>query len=137
MNTKTISKKLETIFVEYDLKLGILFGSYANNSQKENSDIDIAFYPKYSFSTDDELQLREEIEKEFKDFNVDIINIRQSNNLLLIYNIFKTGLCIFEEKIGLFKEMKANAWIDYIDFNSQYKKTQDRIRDKNLQELMI
>lgn len=137
MNTKTISNKLKKIFSKYELKVGILFGSYASNSQKETSDVDIAFYPNYKFSSDNELTLREEIEKEFKNFNVDIVNVAQSNNLLLIYNIFKDGICIYEENSNLFKNMKLNAWMDYVDFNSQYKEMQHRIREKNLQELVI
>lgn len=136
MNSSQIISILQKIFEKHDIKVGVLFGSYAQGTQKTTSDIDIAFYPNYNFKAEDEMKLREEIEKEFSKYSLDIINLKHSNNLYLIFTIFKKGICVYEQRQGMFENMKYNAWMDYIDFNSQYKELKERVREKQLQNLL-
>lgn len=136
MNSTQIISILEKIFSKYDILVGVLFGSYAKGTQKATSDIDIAFYPSSKFKVNDEIKLREEIEKKFSKYSIDIVNLKTSNNLELIFTIFKTGICIYERKESIFKTMKYNAWMDFTDFNSQYKELKERVREKQLNELL-
>ena len=136
MNSVDIISILQKIFPKYNILVGVLFGSYAKGTQKITSDIDIAFYPNSTFDVKEEIKLREEIEKLFSKYSVDIVNLKQSNNLYLIFKIFKEGICIYERKTSIFENMKYNAWMDYTDFNSQYKELKERVREKQLQELL-
>ena len=92
----TIDKIIETVekvLKEYDIEYCYLFGSYAKNKQKENSDVDLLvsgnvtglkFYGLVE-------KLRERLHKK-----VDLLDIKQlNNNQELLNEVLKDGIKIY------------------------------------------
>lgn len=87
---KNLTKK---IFKEYDVEYCYLFGSYAKNKQKQDSDVDLListstkglkFYGLVE-------RIRQALHK-----NVDVLNVNQlTNNLKLLDEILKDGIKIY------------------------------------------
>ncbi|MFW6286217.1 MAG: type VII toxin-antitoxin system MntA family adenylyltransferase antitoxin [Nanoarchaeota archaeon] len=130
-----LKKKLQEVSKKYQLKLFIIFGSRQNNNYKINSDWDFAFYPNEMFNYKKEMKLFEEIQNILKYDKIDLLNIKTSNNLNVINNIFQKGKLIYESKDGLYKLKKWSAWIDLQDFKRYYNMQSklDEIRLKKLE----
>lgn len=90
-----ITEVIQNILKDYNVDYCYLFGSYAKNKQKENSDIDLLisdnviglkFYGLVE-------KLRENLHKK-----VDLLNTKQlSNNQELLNEILKDGIKIYEK----------------------------------------
>ena len=91
-----ITEVIQNILKDYNVDYCYLFGSYAKNKQKENSDIDLLisdnviglkFYGLVE-------KLRENLHKK-----VDLLNTKQlSNNQELLNEILKDGIKIYEKQ---------------------------------------
>jgi len=123
--------KFKEIAKKHNLLVFILFGSRANNTDKKNSDYDLAYYAKKELSSEKYLELFEDIMKELKDEKIDLIDINKNKSHLLRYQIFSKGMCLYEFKKGFFNELKYRAWFDYKDFECYYK-TQNEIVKRKL-----
>ncbi len=115
-----LKEKLIDLSKEFNLSILILFGSRQNGKFKQDSDWDFAYYPNDNFSNDDDIKLFEKLMKILKFEKIDLLNLRKSNQLNVINNIFQTGTLIYEKTQGLFKTKKWSAWIDYQDFKKYY-----------------
>lgn len=91
----------------FNLKLLVLFGSRAKKTYSRTSDWDFAYFPRSNFTFQDEKNLFE--------------------NLMRILN--------YESEKGLFKEMKYNSWISYLDFKHYYD-LQFEINKKELEGMV-
>lgn len=124
MNIDSKKKELFVISKEFDLELLVLFGSYSNNSFTQESDIDIAYYSKKPLDFKQKRELRFNLSKIFDLKEIDLIDLNSNYSILLRYEIFTKGLCLYESKEGLFEDFESNAWMDYqdnIDYLMQYK----------------
>jgi predicted nucleotidyltransferase len=120
--TEELKLKLVDLSKKYKLKLLILFGSRAKGNYTENSDWDFAFLPKSGFTFEQEESLFNDLMKILDYEKIDLININKPKNYIIIKNIFFEGKLIYENKIGLFTDMKWNSWITYLDFKKYYDK---------------
>lgn len=93
LSIEDITNIVKKVFKDYNVEYCYLFGSYAKNKQKEDSDVDLLI------STDTKglkfyglvERLREELHKQ-----VDLLNVNQlTNNQLLINEILKDGIKIY------------------------------------------
>lgn len=133
--TTPLNTKLVSLAKRYDLKLFILFGSRAKKTYSLNSDWDFAYLGNKNFSNYDEMNLFNDIMKILNYEKVDLINLKNPKNYLVAKNIFFEGILIYESEKRLFKEMKYNSWISYLDFKKYYD-MQLQINQKELEAMV-
>jgi hypothetical protein len=112
-----------------------LFGSYAREKQKEDSDIDVAVY--LSGTSEDEffkrkLEFKAEVEEILKK-PVDVV-IMNSASPLLNHEIFKDGILIKNANPSLLSDFRRKNFYFYLDqmyiINTYLKSTKEKIREK-------
>ena len=117
MDVSQIETQLHTTFEKYTVSYAILFGSYARNSQKKDSDIDIAVF---SNSHIDIFELQLEIENTLNQ-QVDIVDLSQdTSSYVLLQEIAQKGKLIYGRKED-FLEFKHRAFILYNDYLEIFK----------------
>lgn len=110
------SKKPEMgkIAEKYGLSLVILYGSYAKNSAKKDSDIDIAVYRKgRTISFGELVGLNNEFADIFQSIEVDVKSLHNTNPLFR-YQVMQAGVLLYGKKLAL-HSFKAYAFKDYYD----------------------
>ena len=95
LNLEEITKRVDSVLVNYDVEYCYLFGSYAKNKEIEKSDVDLLVSTKVTglayFGLAEEL--REKLQK-----RVDLLNINQLiNNQELLNEILKDGIRIYKK----------------------------------------
>jgi len=95
-----------------------LFGSYANDSYNENSDIDIALYLKEN-SLDEKLQINYELSKLLKK-DIDIVVLNDVKNIYLIENILN-GIILKDSSQRIdFELIKEHQILDFKEFRKVF-----------------
>src|SRR3989344_1439482 len=93
-----MEQKIKEILEKYDVTLGYLFGSYARGTNNKFSDIDVAVVFPVDISTRDVEERKEKIISEIIKValvnNVDLINLRENENVNLIYDIIFKGKAV-------------------------------------------
>jgi len=125
MNLKINKEKIKKIAQKYNLAMILLFGSQVNGRAKPDSDIDIAYSAQKPLSTNERIDLNNDLSDFFQRDNVDQIDIKNANPLLL-HEISTNSKLIFGKKID-YLEFKAFAFRNYIDSQSLF----------NLEDLLI
>ncbi len=126
---KELLNQLKEIGIEFDLDLLILFGSRATNTNSQNSDLDIAYISNKKIN---ELDLISEITKKTNINDIDLIEIDERiNPVILNWEIFKTGILIYEKEKNLFYELLGRSFINYIDFKENLE-IENEILNKQL-----
>lgn len=93
LTIEKIKEIIQKVLIEYNVEYCYLFGSYAKNKQKENSDIDLLISDNVTGLKFYGLveKLRESLHKK-----VDLLNIKQlNNNQELLNEILKDGIKIY------------------------------------------
>ena len=97
LTIEKITEIINEVLKEYDVEYCYLFGSYAKNVQKENSDIDLLIsgnVPGLKF-----YGLVEKLREGFRK-KVDLLDIKQlNNNQELLNEILKDGIKIYGKKL--------------------------------------
>ena len=108
--------KISKILYAYDTVLfAYLFGSYANGTHREDSDIDVAVYMDEA-SLDMQLSLHHELEKRLKK-DVDLVILNEVRNIYLLEAILCEGIVLKEhEKRDMFEVRKNHEIIDFKNF---------------------
>ena len=97
------------------VKFAYLFGSYAEDTQTEKSDIDIAVYLSDS-SLGMRLELHHQLEKALKK-NVDLVVLNEVKNIYLLENILHKGIVLVDHESRVFFEVqKQHEIIDFKHF---------------------
>ena len=109
---KLLEKKLQTM---PNVKFGYLFGSYADGSFTQRSDIDIALYlDDYSF--DNQLRISSDLSYALKK-DVDLVVLNSARNLYLLDDILQKGILLKDSEIRVDFELKKHHQIlDYKEF---------------------
>ena len=93
LSIKKIIEVTTSIFKDLDVEYCYLFGSYAKNNQKENSDIDLLV--KTSISGLKYYEMTEKLREELKK-KVDVLSFEQiTNNPNLLNEILRDGIKIY------------------------------------------
>jgi len=117
VNIIELKSKMASLAEKYNLKLIVLFGSYARGRANKESDVDIGIYGENGISWDEKIELSYEFGKILKNDNVDV-EIISSNSPTLMYNILSSGKVLFEKKKGFFSLLKLYAWKVFADSKS-------------------
>jgi uncharacterized protein len=110
------SKKLEIekVAKKHKLSLVALYGSYAKNLARKDSDIDLAIYRKgKSISFDELVDLNNEFADVFKSAEVDVKSLHNTNPLFR-YQVMRDGVLLCGNRRD-FVSFKAYAFRDYCD----------------------
>jgi predicted nucleotidyltransferase len=108
--------KISKILNSYDSVLfAYLFGSYADGTHREDSDIDMAVYMDDA-SLDMQLSLNHKLEKSLKK-DVDLVILNDVKNIYLLEAIIRKGIVIKEhERRDMFEVRKNHEIIDFKNF---------------------
>lgn len=104
---------LDNIIKKYQIILLVTFGSYNTDRFTPSSDIDIAFESQTPLSIDEKIELMKDLINYFKRYNIDLVDIRTAEPLLL-YNIACNGHLLYEENHSFLK-FKLYASFRYAD----------------------
>jgi len=108
---------IERISRKYNLKLVIIFGSYAKGGLHSGSDIDIAVYSEKKLGFERFFHLVSELQDIFPDYAIDLCDVTKVCPLLL-QKISESGFLAFGKKrdFYLFKMRAFNRFCDYLPF---------------------
>lgn len=112
MNIAQFTLPIERLSKKFNLKLVILYGSYAKNKQNENSDIDIAILGKNIITFANLTALNNEFARIFKTKNIDVKSLHNANPLFK-YEVTHSGIPLYDNK-NTFPQLKSFAARDYI-----------------------
>ena len=99
----------------HTVQFAYLFGSYADGTQHENSDVDIAVYMEDS-SLDARLALHHELQKTLQK-EIDLVVLNDVKNIYLLEGILSQGIVLKEhEERAYYEVMKHHEIIDFKNF---------------------
>ena len=102
-----------------EIQFAYLFGSYADGTFNEYSDIDIAiFLDKKSNTFDTKLQIHHQLEIALKK-DIDLVVLNNAKNFHLLKNIFDNNIILKESKDDkrvMYELAKEHEILDYKEF---------------------
>lgn len=124
--------RLKEVCQKFNIKLVILFGSYARREGiAKDSDIDLGILCENGKNIKKkDLLIIQEFSKVFKDERVDITYLNHADPLLL-FEIVKNGDRLFQDKKGRYAEFKIKAIKRHFDAEKFY-----RLEDLCLEKFM-
>jgi len=96
---KLESSSVKKIFEEENISFAYLFWSRARGDEDENSDLDIAFYPKKNYDEKNFLKFLGKLSNIIKWIEIQLINLKTVWNQILIHSVFTEGKLIYENSI--------------------------------------
>lgn len=114
--SKVQKLKIENIAKKFHLKLVMLFGSFANGKNREDSDLDIAILGLNGIFFDEQIELTNEFSLIFNK-NIDLSVLNNANPLLL-FQVSKNSILLFgnDEEFSKFKLYAFKAYNDYAPY---------------------
>lgn len=101
-----------------NIEFGYLFGSYADGSFTQRSDVDVAVYLG-NCSFDEQLSASFELSRVLKK-DVDLVVLNSAKNLYLLEDIITKGLLLKDaDKRIDFELKKHHQFIDFIEFKKR------------------
>ncbi|MEK7202845.1 MAG: nucleotidyltransferase domain-containing protein [Patescibacteria group bacterium] len=136
MGLKVDKEKIKKIAQKYNLEMVLLFGSQVNGRAKPDSDVDIAYSAQKPLSTDEKIDLNNDLGNLFHKDNVDQVDIKSANPLLL-HEISTNCKLLFGQEIDYIK-FRTRAFRVFIDSESLFKLKESLIkkRQKFLSEMI-
>jgi len=114
--TQKQKKQLKEMSKKHDMKLALIFGSRTEKGKPdENSDLDIAFALKANEKKQSQCfgEIFNDFSKIFKGYNVDIVNIKDTDFVFKYEVYLNSELIIGDENDYL--EFRARAYKEYAD----------------------
>lgn len=111
---------IRTVAEKYGLDLVVLFGSYAEDRNTKNSDIDIGYAKNKKLSFNDEIKLADDFQNIFKIERADIVYIPSASPLFM-YMILQKGQILFERDLIFFPNIYTYALKRFKDNKPLYK----------------
>ncbi len=120
-------KVIEIINSMLDCEAIVIYGSFARNTQNEESDIDIAIKIKKETSKKELYEISNKLEEEFKR-DIDLVDLDTIENDGFRYEILINGKVIYCEDEYKFDLYKLDAYREYLDLNEARKDIIDKMR---------
>ena len=123
---ENIFEKYQNDFLDYikkegNIKIAYLFGSYADNTYNENSDIDIAVIYKEDMDEYDHAGKSIDVSKVFGYINVDYIDLEKVN-VFLQFEILKKGKIIYCDNEKYLTDFMNKVQEQYIEMDYERQK---------------
>jgi len=121
-NIKVDKERLKRVCQKFNLYLVILFGSYSSgNGLNEESDVDIGILCENGKNIiENDLQILQEFARILKNERLDLVYLNYADPLLL-YEITKSGLLLYQDKKDRFAEFKIKALKRHFDAEKFYR----------------
>ncbi len=111
---KSKKSEIEALAEKHGLLLAVLYGSYAKNKAKKDSDIDLAVYRKgKSISFGELVDLNNEFADIFQSMEIDVKSLHNTNPLFR-YQVIRDGILLYGNRRD-FISFRAYAFRDYCD----------------------
>jgi len=119
--------KIAKIAKKFQLKLVVVFGSFVNGKNREDSDLDIAVLSSGEISFNEQISLVNEFSVIFNR-NVDLSVLNKANPLLL-FQASKNSVLLYgnREEFARFKLRAFNAYNDYAPYFEMEKNLNKKI----------
>jgi len=105
----------EILSSEENVRFAYLFGSFADGTFTDKSDVDIAVYLN-DYSFDERLALHHRLEKSLQR-DIDLLCLNEVKNIYLLENILDDGIVIKDhEEREYFEVLKQHEIIDFKNF---------------------
>ena len=118
MKTEMFQKIQDFLISKFNPAYIIVFGSYANNLNHKDSDIDIAFYQSKPSLTTYEVFLAAQELADILKIEVDLVNIATASTVFKA-QIFTTGNVIYSQNDLLLKNQQMTALSMYARLNEE------------------
>lgn len=118
---KLLSERVNPAFI-------LLFGSYAKGLEREDSDIDLAYYSTDLLAPYEHFLLSGELAKVSKT-EVDVVNIRELDTVFAM-QIFSTGKLLACKDENEFVKQRMKAFSMYADLSEQRAEILQNIQDR-------
>ncbi|OCS87928.1 type VII toxin-antitoxin system MntA family adenylyltransferase antitoxin [Caryophanon tenue] len=129
MLEKNLGKQLiEKIQSKLNPDFIILFGSFANGTNRLDSDIDLAFFSKEQLSSYERFLLSGEL-AEIAGREVDLIDLKQIDTVFTM-QIFSQGTPIYIQDENEFTRQKMRAYSMYATLSEQRAGVIERIKER-------
>lgn len=118
---RKFNKKLDKNLLEkLGVRLAVVFGSFANSTNRPDSDLDIGIvFQNIAEAKKDPValysDLRDEFSEKYKTENIDLVYLEETP-LSLQYRAANDGIPVYEADIAAFADFKERAWKFYFDF---------------------
>ncbi|WP_339195807.1 nucleotidyltransferase domain-containing protein [Solibacillus sp. FSL R5-0449] len=129
MLEKNIEKQLiNLIQTKINPDFIILFGSFAKGTNRDDSDIDLAYFSKEQLSSYERFLLAGEL-AEMAGREVDLVDIKQLDTVFTI-QIFSQGIPIYIQDENEFTRQKMRAYSMYATLNEQRAAVIESIKER-------
>lgn len=122
-----IEKIKEILLQNIDCEAIVLFGSFARNTQNEESDIDIAFKSKQKITKKEIFDIKQKLE-ELINRDIDLINLDEIGEDFR-YEILMNGITLCCKDEVKFELYKLDMYAEYFDFNISRQPIIDKIKN--------
>jgi len=123
---EVIEKIKDKILQVIDCEAVVLFGSYARETQNEESDIDIAFKSKQEVTKKEIFQLKQELE-EIANRDIDLINLDEIGEIFR-YEILINGKTVYCKDEFKFELYKLDMYREFLDLNERIQPIIERVK---------
>lgn len=113
--------------LKFDCEAIVLFGSYARNMQREDSDIDIAIKSKREISKIDIFDMTQDLERITKK-DIDLVDLNQITDVFR-YEILMNGETLYCEDDVQFDLYKLDMFREYLELNESRKYIVNRVKE--------
>jgi len=108
----------KVLLSDSNVEFAYLFGSYADKSFTDRSDVDVAVYFK-NYNLDTHLEIMYKISKATTK-DTDLVVLNKAKNLYLLEDIISKGILLKDsEKRIDFELRKHHEYLDYIEFKKR------------------
>ena len=104
----------------------ILFGSFARNEQREDSDIDLAVKTDKDITPNELFEIKNELEDILKK-DVDLIDLKNTQDGIR-YEILINGIILYVKDEVKFELYKLDMYREYLELNENRKQIIDNIK---------
>lgn len=122
MILQQIIEKIISVLKEHDVVFAYIFGSALTQETSSLSDIDIAVYlhnADMDVLFDKKLSIHVDICRALKKDAIDIVVLNTISNLMLIEEIIRTGIVIYDTNTSFREEFEHKMLHTAIDFKTQ------------------
>lgn len=122
-----------TIIDKYNIELFVVFGSYANNENNQDSDLDLGYKSSNFLTKSEEIELLNELSQFYQHLDIDLVNLAKAKPVLKI-EIAKKGKLLYgnQEKFDKFSIYAAGIYADTkFLYNDRRKTLEKKLRARS------